>query len=67
MGSPRAKATVALRDPEDGTVRVFVEGDQLPGWALDVITNPEVVDDPGDGTGEDPKPKTRARRKSAAK
>lgn len=67
MGNPRAKATVALRDPEDGTVRVFVEGDQLPDWALDVITNPEVVDGPGDGTDEAPKPKTRARRKPATK
>ena len=89
MGSPRAKATVALS--HDGDVHVFVKGDQLPDWALAEITNPEVVDQPeeetaadsdgagdagddsadadagGDGTDEAPKPKTRARRKTATK
>jgi D-alanyl-D-alanine carboxypeptidase len=42
MGNPRAKATVVLRDPETGTVRVFEQGDQLTDWAMEEITNPEV-------------------------
>jgi hypothetical protein len=55
MGNPRAKATVVLRDPENGAVRVFEKGDQIPNWALDEITNPEVVDlpDADDDGGSD--------------
>lgn len=42
MAARKLAVTVHVTNPETGAIEVFRPGDDVPGWAANAITNPDV-------------------------